>query len=311
MHTALRLLTLVMLLQFAVVAQAEEGSLPEDVREIIDEFAATQTDITDNLNEAIAELQTAANEAIAEERSDAIESLERLARRYQRRDALAATHCYREILRLDLNHQEAREWFQAIGTLDAILAELAQDPAVATDMLGNPIANVATPAPASPVSADGNAVIAIASNHRMTVRLNGVEIASLAGGGHQLVPLNLPPQPVLTVHLPGNGGNSCWNIAVVFPEEGQVIAGNRQQWQEYTPAQPEAWWHPEGITELRPIAGRNRQVTQHVEAAHGQRFETVSCNTTGDAYAVLRLDPGQMEATTPEHVAHVMGQLGR
>jgi hypothetical protein len=74
-------------------------------------------------------------QAVAKARQKSVATLERLAAKQTRAGDLAgATLVWKEVLRLDQDHAEARRFFSALGTLDSMLAEVA----TTTDVLGNP-----------------------------------------------------------------------------------------------------------------------------------------------------------------------------
>jgi hypothetical protein len=113
------------------------GDVRDDIRAVHGKFASD-----------VARAKEAYAEKVASEASLAIKQYERLAARAVREgDLAAATTAWREILRLDRNHSEARRFFTSIGRLDQELKEMESDkPPVSPE-------NMASNGPASTANA--------------------------------------------------------------------------------------------------------------------------------------------------------------
>lgn len=85
-------------------------------------------------NDTITKLMQARDEAQANARARAITALTVIAKsRAKAEDAAGTAEAWKAILSIDREHADARAHFTQLGTLDAVLAELAADPA---DLLG-------------------------------------------------------------------------------------------------------------------------------------------------------------------------------
>jgi|GEM_PF-3119911 hypothetical protein len=109
-------------------------------------------------NDAVSKDQKIYDEALAKEKARSIAVIVPLARsRVRANDQSGAATAWQAVLSLDENNAEARKFFTASGTLDAVLAELKQDAAV--DLLGNQVdgkpAPAAAPVPSAPAQPQG------------------------------------------------------------------------------------------------------------------------------------------------------------
>lgn len=84
----------------------------------------------------------------------------------RRGDIAAATDLWKEILSIDEEHAKAREFFTAIGTLDAMIAEINTP----VDLLGNPL----PPPPAVPLKTVLDTDVTITANPAQTQALGAL-----------------------------------------------------------------------------------------------------------------------------------------
>jgi hypothetical protein len=85
-------------------------------------------------NDAITKLQQSRDDAQANAKAKAVMALTVIAKsRTKAEDAAGAAEAWKAILGIDREHADARAYFTLQGTLDAVLAELAANPA---DLLG-------------------------------------------------------------------------------------------------------------------------------------------------------------------------------
>jgi hypothetical protein len=121
--TRLLLLPLLLPLTLAAADQAEREAL--------------------RFNDAITKLMQARDEAQATQKAKAITALTVIAKsRTKAEDAAGASEAWKAILSIDREHADARAYFTLQGTLDAVLAELAANPA---DLLGQDAATTEKP----------------------------------------------------------------------------------------------------------------------------------------------------------------------
>lgn len=93
-------------------------------------------------NDAVAKLQKTRDEALTKEKAKVIAGLTAVAKREAKVSNLAgAGEAWKAVLSIDDTQADARKYFEALGQLDAVLAEMKQ--AASTDLLGAPIAGKA------------------------------------------------------------------------------------------------------------------------------------------------------------------------
>lgn len=89
---------------------------------------------TTRFNEAVTKLMQARDEAQANAKAKSLLALTAIAKsRMKAEDTAMATEAWRAVLVIDREHVDARAYFTALGTLEAVLVELDAKP---TDLLG-------------------------------------------------------------------------------------------------------------------------------------------------------------------------------
>lgn len=85
-------------------------------------------------NDAVTKLMQVRDEAIANHKAKAISALTVMAKsRIKAEDTAGTAEVWKAVLSIDREHADAKAYFTAAGTLDAVLAELDAKP---TDLLG-------------------------------------------------------------------------------------------------------------------------------------------------------------------------------
>jgi len=134
----LRLLTVLLLAVCALLAVEDDPVLKERVK----------------YDDAVAKLRKGFDDGIAKERAKAIPLLAVVAKKQVvKGDMPGAGRAWKEILRLDEQHAEARQFFTSLGTLDKVLGEIEAEESASSDLLGDS----AGPAVGKPW--EGNAVV--------------------------------------------------------------------------------------------------------------------------------------------------------
>ena len=123
-------------------------------------------------NDAVTKAQKAYDEAVAKEKAKTIAVLVPLAKqRVRSNDLSGAAIAWQSVLSLDESNPEARKFFAANGTLDAVLAQLKQGATV--DLLGNQVD-------------DKTAVAEAPASQALSGNL--ITITAMAPGGFPVVP---------------------------------------------------------------------------------------------------------------------------
>lgn len=108
-------------------------------------------------NDAVTRLQRAHDEALAKEKVRSIAALSVLAKaRTKASDLAAAGYAWKAVLALDEANADARKHFEALGQLDAVLAELKAGDSAA-DLLGGEAAAAPTTVPSAASDAQPSA----------------------------------------------------------------------------------------------------------------------------------------------------------
>ncbi len=108
-------------------------------------------------NDAVSKLQKADDEGLAKEKARTLAVLIPLARqRVRANEGAGATLAWQAVLSLDEGNAEARKYFTASGTLEAVLAKLKQEPSADLLGTGDDKADTAITPSAAPLS--GNLV---------------------------------------------------------------------------------------------------------------------------------------------------------
>lgn len=95
-------------------------------------------------NDAVSRLQRAHDEALAKEKARSIAALSAIAKaKTKASDLAAAGYAWKAVLALDEANADARKHFEALGQLDAVLAELKADDSAADLLGGEPAAPAA------------------------------------------------------------------------------------------------------------------------------------------------------------------------
>lgn len=132
MRTLILLLTTAALLLPAADSDIEKAMAERDAA-----ITAGEADYA----QVVAKAQSALDDITAKADDKAVASLERTAKRAARGgDMATGAAAWKAVLGIDREHQEARGYFEAVGNLDVVLAELAQadQDAANADLLGGP-----------------------------------------------------------------------------------------------------------------------------------------------------------------------------
>lgn len=139
----MRLLLIALLSSTASFASAAQNDLDQITAERDSLVAAAEASYAEIMGQAQSELDQATERANAK----AVTALERVAKRSARSgDMTTGASAWKSVLRYDREHVEARGFFDAIGQLDRVLADLEQADA-APDLIGGPEAQLAATTP--------------------------------------------------------------------------------------------------------------------------------------------------------------------